>query len=254
MNDEVQKDLGGMIRWAILTTIRKHPNEDIYIEDVQATTNDILDELAARERITTRPLSSDLDTTCDRDTEITFEEPESAQNEKELLGFILVHEDAVLEFPEGSAFYNPDGPETVATTIRQALEESEAEFQNQVYKNIYDEYFRLTGSGLSHKETVTELKSSNDDPTAEIVTEITYEYPLTSRQLQEAVASQDEWLKHFVPEAIMAYYIKRLHIKQNRLTKEIATATPDRQREIISEIGMINNQIKAIRNKMGKQK
>lgn len=48
MNDEVHKDLGGMIRWAILTTIRKHPNEDIYIEDVQAITNDILDELAAR--------------------------------------------------------------------------------------------------------------------------------------------------------------------------------------------------------------
>ena len=39
MSDEVQKDLGGIIRWANLTTIRKHPNEDIYIEDVQAITN-----------------------------------------------------------------------------------------------------------------------------------------------------------------------------------------------------------------------
>ena len=52
----------------------------------------------------------------------------------------------------------------------------------------------------------------------------------------------------------MAYHIKRLQSDQNVLTRELATAGPDRQLEIFAALQRINELKKKINIKLGRLK
>ena len=79
-------------------------------------------------------------------------------------------------------------------------------------------------------------------------------YALTVTHFREALTTRDSWLVNFVPKAILAYHIKRLQSDQVVLTRELATAAPDRQLEILSTLERINEFKKTINIKLGRLK
>ena len=79
-------------------------------------------------------------------------------------------------------------------------------------------------------------------------------YELTVKNFQAALTTRASWLTNFVPKAILAYHIKRLQSDQNVLTRELATAGPDRQLEIFSALQHINELKKKINVKLGRLK
>ena len=79
-------------------------------------------------------------------------------------------------------------------------------------------------------------------------------YALTVRHFQEALTTRDSWLVHFVPKAILAYHDKRLQYDQLTLTKELASASPERQVDILTRLARINELKKKINIKLGRLK
>ena len=69
-----------------------------------------------------------------------------------------------------------------------------------------------------------------------------------------ALSARDSWLVIFVPKAILAYHDKRLRSEQLALMKELASADPARQVEILTRLERINDLKKKINIKLGRLK
>jgi DNA primase len=180
--------------------------------------------------------------------------PLLAPSERELLGFILTDGSTPLVFESDSEFYS-ESPQTVAEFIDAALAGDGIEFANDAYRRTYEAYFALYDAGKEQDEIVRDLLNGADDAVRFVASQLSDDkYALTVKHFREALTTRDSWLTNFVPKAILAYHIKRLQSEQAVLTRELATAGLDRQREIFSTLERINEFKKTINIKLGRLK
>ena len=181
--------------------------------------------------------------------------PLLAPSERELLGFILTDGSTPLTFESDSEFYDPEGTQTVAEFIDMALSGDGIAFANDAYRRTYDAYFDLYDVGKKQEEIIRDLLNGADDAVRFVASQLSdVKYELTVKNFQAALTTRDSWLTNFVPKAILAYHIKRLQSDQTVLTRELATAGPDRQREIFASLERINELKKKINIKLGRLK
>ena len=180
--------------------------------------------------------------------------PLLAPSERELLGFILTDGSTPLVFESDSEFYS-ERPQTVAEFIDAALAGDGIAFANDAYHRTYEAYFALYDAGKEQDEIVRDLLNGADDAVRFVTSQLSdVKYALTVSHFREALTTRDSWLTNFVPKAILAYHIKRLQSDQTVLTRELATAGTDRQREILSTLERINEFKKTINIKLGRLK
>ena len=180
--------------------------------------------------------------------------PLLAPSERELLGFILTDGSTPLVFESDSEFYS-ESPQTVAEFIDAALAGDGIEFANDAYRRTYEAYFALYDAGKEQDEIVRDLLNGADDSVRFVTSQLSDDkYALTVKHFREALTTRESWLTNFVPKAILAYHIKRLQSEQAVLTRELATASLDRQREIFSTLERINEFKKTINIKLGRLK
>jgi DNA primase len=180
--------------------------------------------------------------------------PILAPSERELLRFILTDGSTPLVFESDSEFYS-ETPQTVAEFIDTALAGDGIVFENDAYNRTYEAYFALYDAGKEQDEIVRDLLNGPDDAVRFVVSQLSGDkYELTVKNFQAALTTRDSWLTNFVPKAILAYHIKRLQADQTNLTRELATAGPDRQREIFTTLERINELKKKINIKLGRLK
>ena len=181
--------------------------------------------------------------------------PLLAPSERELLGFILTDGRTPLTFESDSEFYDPEGAPTVAEFIDMALAGDEIAFANDAYQRTYEAYFALYDAGKGQEEIIRDLMNGPDDTIRFVASQLSdVKYALTVTHFREALTTRDSWLTNFVPKAILAYHIKRLQSDQTVLMRELATAGPDRQREIFASLERINELKKKINIKLGRLK
>ena len=181
--------------------------------------------------------------------------PLVAPSERELLGFILTDGCTQLVFESDSEFYDPEGAQTVAEFIDGALSGDDIQFANEGYRRTYDAYFTLYDEGKPQEEIVRDLLNGADDTVRFVTSQLSdVKYALTVKHFQEALTTRDSWLTNFVPKAILAYHDKRLLSERLALTRELATAGAERQLEILSALGRINEMKKKINIKLGRLK
>ena len=180
--------------------------------------------------------------------------PLLAPSERELLGFILTDGSTPLVFESDSEFYS-ESPQTVAEFIDAALAGDGIVFANDAYHRTYEAYFDLYDAGKKQDEIVRDLLNGADDAVRFVTSQLSdVKYALTVSHFREALTTRDSWLTNFVPKAILAYHIKRLQSDQTVLTRELATASAERQREILSTLERINEFKKTINIKLGRLK
>ncbi len=180
--------------------------------------------------------------------------PLLAPSERELLGFILTDGSTPLVFESDSEFYS-ESPQTVAEFIDAALAGDGIMFANDAYHRTYEAYFDLYDAGKKQDEIVRDLLNGADDAVRFVTSQLSdVKYALTVSHFREALTTRDSWLTNFVPKAILAYHIKRLQSDQTVLTRELATASAERQREILSTLERINEFKKTINIKLGRLK
>lgn len=181
--------------------------------------------------------------------------PLLAPSERELLGFLLTDGCTPLVFESDSEFYNPEGAQPVAEFIDEALSGDGTGFANEAYRRTYDAYFALYDEGKGQDEIIRDLLNGADDAVRFVASQLSdVKYELTVKHFQEALTVRESWLANFVPKAILAYHAKRLQEEQQSLTRELASALPERQREIFAALERINDLKKRINIKLGRLK
>ena len=181
--------------------------------------------------------------------------PVLAPSERELLGFVLTDGRTPLVFESDSEFYDPDGAQSVAEFIDGALSGDGVSFANDAYRNTFEAYFALYDAGKDQDTIIRDLLNGEDDTVRFVVSQLSdVKYELTVKNFQAALTTRDSWLANFVPKAILAYHLKRLQWERTALTRELAAAGPDRQREIFSALENINELNKIINIKLGRLK
>ena len=176
-------------------------------------------------------------------------------SERELLGFILRYGRTPLQFESDSEFFDPEGAQSVAEFIDAALAGDDIRFDNQAYQAAYDAYFALYDQGLEQDAIVLTLLNGEDRTVATVTANLSTEkYELTVHNFTDALTTTDSWLVNFVPRAILAYHDKRLQARQEELKAQLSAATPEKQLEILTSLGRINEIKKTINIKLGRLK
>ena len=181
--------------------------------------------------------------------------PLLAPSERELLGFILTDGSTPLVFESDSEFYDPEGTQTVAEFIDMAFSADGVAFANDAYRRTYEAYFDLYDAGKEQDGIIRDLLNGADDAVRFVTSQLSdVKYALTVKNFRASMTTRESWLTNFVPKAILAYHIKRLQSDQAALTRELATAGPERQREIFVTLERINDLKKKINIKLGRLK
>ncbi|MBR6886092.1 MAG: hypothetical protein IKN13_01625, partial [Bacteroidales bacterium] len=177
------------------------------------------------------------------------------RSERDLMEFILDYGKDLLHFESDSDFYNPDGEQTVAEFIDDALAADEVVFENPVYARAYDAYFALYDKGLEQDTIVKSMMDGEDREVADVTARLTTEeYELSVKNYRDALTTHDSWLVTFVPKAILAYHYDRVCLMEKRLDKEIESADRARQDEIFVQLGKFAEMKKTLRIKLGREK
>ncbi len=209
---------------------------------------------ARREEEAPRPQESTYTPPVNELRALETQSPLLAPSERELLGFILRDGSTPLTFESDSEFYS-ETPQTVAEFIDTALAGDGIDFANDAYQRTYEAYFALYEAGKEQDEIIRDLLNGADDAVRFVASQLSDDkYELTVKNFQAALTTRESWLTNFVPKAILAYHIKRLQADQAVLTRELATAGPDRQREIFTTLERINELKKKINIKLGRLK
>ena len=209
---------------------------------------------ARREEEAPRPQESTYTPPVNELRALETQSPLLAPSERELLGFILRDGRTPLTFESDSEFYS-ETPQTVAEFIDTALAGDGIDFANEAYQRTYETYFALYEAGKGQDEIIRDLLNGADDAVRFVTSQLSDDkYELTVKNFQAALTTRESWLTNFVPKAILAYHIKRLQADQTALTRELAAAGPDRQREIFTTLERINELKKKINIKLGRLK
>lgn len=176
-------------------------------------------------------------------------------SERELLGFIVRYGRDVLVFEKDSEFYNPDGSQTVAEFIDDALAADEIVFTNPAYQAAYEAYFNFYDQGIGQEQIVLNLLNGEDRTVAAVVADLaTEKYEITVHNFSDALTTHDSWLANFVPRAILAYHEKRLTLMQNDLMRRLSEASPEQQTDIMGRLSRLSEMKKTINSKLGREK
>ncbi len=178
-----------------------------------------------------------------------------APGEKDLLAFILRDGSEPLVFPTDSEFYSPDGVQTVAEFIDDALASDDVQFANSAYRATYEAYFERYDAGDDQKAIILHLLNGKNLQISQVVADLLEEkYQLTVDSFSKSLSTKSSWLASFVPRAILAYQDKRMDARISTLRRELMTATGDDQIRILDEIGRANALKRKIKIKLGREK
>ena len=183
-----------------------------------------------------------------------MDEPLLVPCEKDLLQFILEEGQTDLEFDRDSRYYVEGERVNVAEFIDATLADDEAEFVNEPFRKVYEEYFRLYDEGLDQKQIQTRMLNSEDSVIAEITKElIIAKYELTVKNYEQSLTAVATVLVQFVPKAILTYNLKKVEVKLRQLTDQLTRETDEeRQLELISTISTYTRARTRLSNELGR--
>ena len=174
-------------------------------------------------------------------------------SEQELLGFLLRYGRNELQFETDSEFYDPEGTQTVAEFIDAALAADDIHFANPAFEATYQAYFAFYDQGLDQEAILLALLNGEDRTVAGVAAGLaTEKYELTVHNFSDALTTVDSWLVNFVPRAILVYHDKRLTVRQAVLSRRMAGATEEETRQLLQELGHINEIKKTLNIKLGR--
>jgi len=185
---------------------------------------------------------------------IVINEPYLAPCEKELLGFILEEGCSELQFDVDSKYYVEGEQVNVAEFIDGTLADDDADFVNQSYRKVYDEYFRMYDEGLTQQQMQTRLLNSMDPEIAAVAKELLIEkYQITVKNYEQSLTAVSTRLVQFIPKTLLAYHCKKVELILKDLTARLAAEQdPDRQVEILAQISDYNRARTRLNNELGR--
>ncbi len=150
---------------------------------------------------------------------------------------------------------------TVADYIRSALSEDELEFENPLYRAIYEEFYSLYGTlegsldpEEQQKQVVRFLSAHNNDSLRKTVLGLLLEtHTLTVKEYRLSIAPEETILGVTVPNSMVLYKLRITEQACIDITKEIAAAEAngdlERQKALMMQLQMFNQ----VKNRFAKE-
>ena len=185
---------------------------------------------------------------------VVVNEPYLAPCEKDLLRFILEEGCTELKFDVDSKYYVEGEPVNVAEFIDGILAEDDADFVNDSYRKVYEEYFRMYDEGLSQQQMQTRLLNSMDPEIAAVAKDLLIEkYQITVKNYEQSLTATSTRLVQFIPKTLLAYHCKKIELMLKELTARLTVeADADRQVEILAKISDYNRARTRLNNELGR--
>ncbi len=175
--------------------------------------------------------------------------------EKDLLWFILNEGLTEINFPKDSEFSEDNGI-VVADFIRGHMENDDYTFENIIYRDVYDAYFKLydEDESLSQNDIIHKLINSAKQSISQIVIDLTErKHQISINYLKASMTNINTTLSTYVPKAIIMYHIKRLIHRSKELTKSLSAETDsDKQISLLLDIQELANKRKILEEKLSK--
>lgn len=183
-----------------------------------------------------------------------MQKPSLEPCEKEILGFILEHGCAELMFDIDSRFYVQGETVNVAEFIDSIMAEDEAEFFNEPYRKVYEEYFRMYDEGLKQEQIQSRLMNSMDPVLSTVSKDILIEkYQITVKNYESSLTAVSTRLVQFVPRALMTYQCKKVELILQDLTVKLQnTHDESEMEEILRQISDYNRARTRLNNELGR--
>ena len=174
--------------------------------------------------------------------------------ERELLGFILEEGCTELDFDRDSKFYIEGESVTVAEFIDGILADDDAEFANEPYRKVYEEYFRMYDEGLSQTQIQSRLLNSMDDVVSAVAKDLLIEkYQITVKNYEQSLTAVSTRLIQYIPKSLLAYQCRKVELILKDMMKELETTTdPEKQMELLTKIGDYNKARTRLNNELGR--
>ena len=185
---------------------------------------------------------------------LVMSEPTLAPCEKEILRFILENGCTELLFDVDSRFYVKGETINVAEFIDSAFAEDSAEFFNEPYRKVYEEYFRMYDEGLSQQQIQSRLLNSMDPVVSEVAKDLLIEkHQITVKNYESSLTAESTRLVQFVPKSLMVYQSKKVELILKGLTaKLLATVDEEQQEELLKQISEYNKARTRLNNELGR--
>ena len=196
----------------------------------------------------------DVQTPVFQEGPVVLNEPYLVPCERELLGFILEEGCTDLQFDIDSKYYIEGETVNVAEFIDGILADDDADFVNQSFRKVYDEYFRMYDEGLTQQQIQTRLLNSMDAEIAAVARELLIEkYQITVKTYEQSMTATATKLVQFIPKALLAYQCRKVELLLKDLTARLAVEPdPERQVEILAKIGEYNKARTRLNNELGR--
>jgi hypothetical protein len=171
-----------------------------------------------------------------------------------LLKFILEDGCTELMFDRDSKYYMEGERINVAEFIDNTLAGDDQHFENQSYRKVYEEYFRMYDEGLSQEQIQVRLMNSQDEEISAVAKELIIEkYQITVANYEKSLTSTATRLVQYVPKSLMTYHLKKLELLIEEKTAQLATTSDmDQQLEIMTVISEYNKARTRLNNELGR--
>lgn len=159
-----------------------------------------------------------------------------SEAEKEILYYLLKFGNLPIRIDEDFAYGMPqDEEQTVAQYILSQLQNDELELQNLLYKEIFDEYFKLkeheSGKVLRY------FMNHPDKSVSDIVADLFIQpYTITIQQFSKSLIPEKNVLGRVVPKSILIYKAKVTAQAAMNLTEELGKAQKEKNVELQNEL------------------
>ena len=198
--------------------------------------------------------SSETDVTVYHQSGPLMNVPHLEPCEKELLGFILEEGCTELDFDRDSKYYVEGESVTVAEFIDGILAADDAEFANEPYRKVYEEYFRMYDEGMEQGKIQNRLLNSMDETVSAVAKDLLIgKYQITVKNFEQSMTTVSTRLVQYIPKSLLAYQCRKVELILQDLTKELEQVEDnDRQLEILARIGDYTKARTRLNNELGR--
>ncbi len=187
-----------------------------------------------------------------REAEVPFLVP----YEKEILYYLIKFGEHIIHFEEhmivGSE--QPVQEITVSEYISAELENDELEFQNVLYKKVYDLYFKYRESERDNDKIVRMFANGPDEPVTQAVLDLIYqEYTVNVKEFQKTLIPEENMISKYVPKIILVYKAKVAEYTYNLVMAQLGQAQREGNAELQNELMQQIQLLMMVKNQFSKE-
>lgn len=187
-----------------------------------------------------------------REAEVPFLVP----YEKEILYYLIKFGEHIIHFEEHMIVGNeqPVQEITVSEYISAELENDELEFQNGLYKKVYDLYFKYRESERDNDKIVKMFANGPDEPVTQAVLDLIYqEYTVNVKEFQKTLIPEENMISKYVPKIILVYKAKVAEYTYNLVMAQLGQAQREGNTELQNELMQQIQLLMMVKNQFSKE-